>query len=295
MITFPQLGQLGRLGNQLFQYAALKGLGLEKNYLVKIPRFDGVTWHGQSCLLENFNLEVDFFDSSDRIKGIYQEPDHMSLDKSFYTLPDNIGIHGFFQSIYYFENHQEQIKKELTPKEEFLSAGKERITKIKERYSGYDIVSLHLRRGDNVDGSNPSKELNGMYGVGGKFKQNSFYGTYLRAAKKVFENKKVKFLLFSGGTRAQGNSNMTDQEWCKVNFVGDEYIHTDDSTDTMLDYTSIMCCDHNVISHVSSFGWWAAYTNQNKNSMVVAPKYYHPDMPTLTYREKFYPEKWIIV
>ena len=32
MITFLQLGKYGRLGNQLFQYAALKSLGLKKNY-----------------------------------------------------------------------------------------------------------------------------------------------------------------------------------------------------------------------------------------------------------------------
>ena len=30
MITFLQLGKHGRLGNQLFQYAALKSLGLKK-------------------------------------------------------------------------------------------------------------------------------------------------------------------------------------------------------------------------------------------------------------------------
>ena len=72
MITFPQLGQVGRLGNQLFQYAALKGLGLRKNYTVKIPRFDDLIWHGQECLLKNFNLDVDFLDSTDKIKSIYQ-------------------------------------------------------------------------------------------------------------------------------------------------------------------------------------------------------------------------------
>lgn len=293
MITFPQLGQVGRLGNQLFQYAALKGLGLRKNYTVKIPRFDDLIWHGQECLLKNFNLDVDFLDSTDKIKSIYQEPDHMTLDKNFYFLPDNIGIHGFFQSIYYFEKNQEQIKNELIPKKEFIYNAKERIAKVKEQYKGYEIVSLHLRRGDNTDGSNPNSQLTYMYG-GNKLKGNSFYGVYLHKSKKIFEGKKVKFLLFTGGTRAYGNNNMSDSEWCRNNLIGEEFIQPEETTDTMLDYASIMCCDHNILSPVSSFGWWAAYTNQNKEAKVVAPKHYHPDIPTLTFRENFYPEKWII-
>ena len=32
MITFSNLGKYGRLGNQLFQYAALKGLSIKKGY-----------------------------------------------------------------------------------------------------------------------------------------------------------------------------------------------------------------------------------------------------------------------
>ena len=32
MITFSQLGKHGRLGNQLFQYAALKGLSVKNGY-----------------------------------------------------------------------------------------------------------------------------------------------------------------------------------------------------------------------------------------------------------------------
>lgn len=47
MITFLQLGSLGRLGNQLFQYAALKSLSLSKGYEIKLPDVDNASWHGQ--------------------------------------------------------------------------------------------------------------------------------------------------------------------------------------------------------------------------------------------------------
>jgi hypothetical protein len=60
MITFHKLGELGRLGNQLFQYAALKGLALKNGYEVKIPNPQTMSWHGQTSLLDKFNIECEY-------------------------------------------------------------------------------------------------------------------------------------------------------------------------------------------------------------------------------------------
>jgi len=38
MITFLELGKLGRLGNQLFQYSALKSLALRNGYNVAMAK-----------------------------------------------------------------------------------------------------------------------------------------------------------------------------------------------------------------------------------------------------------------
>jgi len=96
MITFYELGQLGRLGNQLFQYAALKSLGLERGYEVKIPDPKTRTWHGQQCLLSNFNIESDYFTNKDlqTLSYSYSEPSHEYYDHDFLTLPDNVNISG---------------------------------------------------------------------------------------------------------------------------------------------------------------------------------------------------------
>ena len=41
MITNFALGRDGRLGNQLFQYAALRALSLEHGYEIVVPNFSG--------------------------------------------------------------------------------------------------------------------------------------------------------------------------------------------------------------------------------------------------------------
>jgi thiol-disulfide isomerase/thioredoxin len=296
MITFSELGRLGRLGNQFFQYSALRSLSLYHGYAMAIPNPKDRDWHGQNCLLNEFNIECQFLNAqnSSDITMLYREPNHMSFDPEFFNIKDNTNLYGFFQSTLYFKHCEEQIKKELTPKQHHLDNAKKAIQHIKEKYPNHEIVSIHLRRGDNTDGSNPSKELNEMYGKNNELDPNSFYGKYINAAFEQFENKKVKYLVFSGGARFAGNDNISDIEWCRQNLKGDNFVFSKGNT-AINDFSLIMSCDHNIISHISSFGWWAAYLNQNQDKIVVAPEKYHPDMPEYTYREGFYPDNWRLV
>ena len=91
-----------------------------------------------------------------------------------------------------------------------------------------------------------------------------------------------------------GNSNETDMQWCKRNFTGDEYLFADEN-EALIDFAMIMQCDHNIISHISSFGWWGAYLNINKEAIIVAPTHYHPDRPDFEHRQGFYPTEWRLV
>jgi hypothetical protein len=116
MITFLQLGNLGRLGNQLFQYAALKSLGLTKGYEVKIPNPSGCEWHGQECLLKHFNIKADFLTNEDykKIKYLIKEADHSKFYKSIFNIPDNSDLYGYFQNYQYFSSCEKQIREEFT-------------------------------------------------------------------------------------------------------------------------------------------------------------------------------------
>ncbi len=125
MITFADLGSYGRLGNQLFQYAALKSLALKNNYEVKIPNPSNKVWHGQGCLLGQLNLDCGHLEEEDlnRIKYVYEEPDYMKFDPNFHQLPDDINIRGFFQNVGYFQGFEDQIKRELYPNQEMKTPG----------------------------------------------------------------------------------------------------------------------------------------------------------------------------
>ena len=85
MITNLNIGKDGRLGNQLYQYAALKSLSLENNYECVLPEINNTIWHGQVCLLQNFNLECKFEDTI-LIDNYYQEKSISDFDRSRHLL-----------------------------------------------------------------------------------------------------------------------------------------------------------------------------------------------------------------
>jgi hypothetical protein len=284
MVTFHKLGENGRLGNQLFQYAALKGLAIKNGYDVKIPDPQTMSWHGQVCLLDKFNIQCDYLTQEDanKLQNLYEEPNWQKYDLNFFNTPDNTTIDGYYQSLFYFEHISEQIKKELTPKKEYIDAAITEINFLKEHLQ-CEIVSVHVRRGDNM--------TNGQTGLIQAFDPGGVYETYFNEAKKVFEGKNVKFLVFTGGQRFN-EDNKVDVDWCRNFFKGNEFLFSEGNRQ-IDDFSLIMNCDHNILSHVSSFGWWAAYVNPNPNKIVVAPEYYHPDEPGLK-REKFYPKEYIL-
>ena len=109
-----------------------------------------------------------------------------------------------------------------------------------------------------------------------------------------FRGQQVKYLVFTGGSRATGNPTNVDVEWCKSVFKGPQYLFSEES-DSFKDFCLIRECDHNIISPISTFGWWAAYLNPNPERQVLAPDKYDPSDQSVKHREGFYPSEWILL
>ena len=287
MITFLELGSLGRLGNQMFQYAALKSLALENGYTVKLPEdIHQKSWHGQICLLDNFNLEYEYLTGNDNIQVTYNQNQitgsSQKFDENFYNLSDGTNLYGFFQNVKYFDRHEDQIKKEFS----FHPQIYDQCGLYLRDVVGLDkpIVSVHLRRPDN------NNIVLNDYSI----------SYYMRNALKFFEGD-FNFLFFAGGATTDGNSNLHEIDYLRDTYKGDNFYHSD-TNDTIMDLCLMSMCDHNIVAQDSTYSWWAAYLNSNPDKIVVAPERLHTsiidtndssNIPTIY--DNYYPDDWILV
>jgi hypothetical protein len=134
MITHKNIGYSGRLGNQMFQYAALKVISLTMKQPIILPNntsikqngcfdFTNNTWIPYKLdLLEGFDLNCQIGE----IEG------------------DNIIIDGYFQSYEYLKEYENEIIKEFTFKQYILNKCQLEINKYP------NPVSIHVRRGDYI-------------------------------------------------------------------------------------------------------------------------------------------------
>ena len=124
MISYKDLGQMGRLGNQLFQIATTIALAERNDDKYVFPQ-----WTYE----KNFNLYNCFSDNIEATET-YREP---SFTYSPIPYKPNLNLHGFFQSEKYFADQFDIIHHLLTPQ---IGYG------IK-----YNYASIHVRRGDYLN------------------------------------------------------------------------------------------------------------------------------------------------
>lgn len=275
MISCLSIGRFGRLGNQLFQYAALKSLSLENNLNIVLPYLTNSFHHGQKSLLPEFNLDVKYMNrallSLLLYKRYYEKEEYIyKYDENFFKIKDFTSIKGYFQNLKYFKRYKEQICMELTPKKKYIDSAQKIISEIKSKYPNHELVSLHIRLGD---AKNNKDHVDILYGSNMQIlDQNSMFSKYINKSIDFFRSKNVKFLIFFGGSRDENDD--SDRDWVYRNFKSDDFIVMP-SENPLIDYSLISLCDHNILSHASSFSWWAAYINRNKNKIMIAPKDYY--------------------
>ena len=107
MLTFNKLGKSGRLGNQMFQYAALRGIAANRGFdwCVPAPETSGIDEFGTEnnyCMFDTFKLShaKKYGESNSYPWAIWKEF-HFNEDL-FNQCPDNTNLDGYFQSPKYF-------------------------------------------------------------------------------------------------------------------------------------------------------------------------------------------------
>tara|TARA_E500000305_G_C4024167_1_gene240742 strand:+ start:2001 stop:2858 length:858 start_codon:yes stop_codon:yes gene_type:complete len=285
MLTFLGISEFGRLGNQLFRYAAVKCLSLHNSRPVVLPHPNLEPKY--SHRLGAFNLRCHYVPGEEIAKNIkyeYQQPG-FEFDQTFFTAPDNCNFKGYFQSEKFFKDIDYVIRREFTFRDpQIEDYANNYISQLRQLHPGKEIVAFHNRRGDNLPANSnyDTKE-------GGSFRTNKedfhplLTEEYVHKSREEFDN--CVFLIFS--------DNKDDIEWCRENIVGDMHYYSEGHTD-LVDLAIMQRCDHNIISN-SSFSWWAAWLNKNPEKRIVAPKdwfgkaYAHYNMSDLI------PSTWKII
>lgn len=281
MIGYNRLGSNGRLGNQMFQYAGLRGMATKHGYEWVVPP-------PTDYYEANYGLFDCFKMSSVEDKNFGFVPHQFQTLKSekfsfneefFENCPDDCNIDDYFQTEKYFKNVEDLIRSDYEFKDDYLNPCKEFISQFNGK-----VVSLHVRRTDYVNLQNYHLPCSLKY--------------YERALEEFSEETPV--LIFSD-----------DIEWCKQQeiFSGDrfyfsenteQYSHVHKDADgqhrkSLVPYTDLCLmslCSDAIIAN-SSFSWWGAWLISNPDKKVIAPDtWFGPDASDIDSSD-LVPDSWI--
>ena len=115
MIGYNRLGDNGRFGNQMFQYASLRGIAAKHNYDWCVPPSD-------TYKEANYGL-FDCFKMTGAEGHVGYVPENFktlnestfAFDKEqFDSFPDNVNVDGYRQTEKYFKHIENKIRKDLS-------------------------------------------------------------------------------------------------------------------------------------------------------------------------------------
>ena len=142
-IGFNHLGRHGRLGNQMFQYAGLRGIAAHRGFDFAIPPSDFKDEWNDHQLFEAFKLKG--LTNIGVCSGPYVQEAHFHFDQNLYdNMPDGHNVYAYLQSTKYFDNIEEDIRQDFEFKNEIKVPCEDMIATVN------DPIALHVRRGDYI-------------------------------------------------------------------------------------------------------------------------------------------------
>ncbi len=260
----------GGLGNQLFQYAFFEYLRLNgqkvyadlsdyqyhyHHYGYEIEKVFGCRLERagkkqiRALAIDHDYLIVKCLEKVLRIK-ICKESEFYELNRISVIeggpIEADTYFSGYWQNVHYVHSTENVLRKRLVFKEPMRGKDWEWFEQFKHR----DTVSVHVRRKDYLQNKN----------LGGICTEPYYMRAidYMRA--RLY---KPMFIFFSD-----------DIEWCRDRFrehMDTYYVDWNKGKDSYKDMRLMSLCKNNIIAN-SSFSWWGAWLNDNKDKIVIMPK-----------------------
>jgi len=207
---------------------------------------------------DNILRNIKFIDNLPLEYRVHNEPS-FNYSPISYNKGENLLLSGYFQSEKYFINNKEFILNLFKPTKEI----KEHILSVLPKIK--NSTSIHIRRGDylNLPDYHPQQPID----------------YYISSVNLLGVDR--DYLIFSDG--------LDDiKDW--FDFLPNKQFIT--LGKNYLDLYAMSMCEHNIICN-STFGWWGAYLNENKNKKVIAPnKWFGPASAHINSSD-IVPDNWI--
>ena len=266
MIGLNYLGKMGQLGNQMFQYAALKGIARNRGLDFMIPNHSEAIQDSLGNILrielfEPFNIKSNhygFLETNEYVQEAY-----FHFDEDLYNnCPDNCSLFGYFQSPKYFLNIREEIIKDFKFKKQIISECKSILKEFD------NPIALHIRRGDFLINSANHHNLPMSY--------------YENALDCFDEDRQV--IIFSD-----------DPDWCfKQKLFNNDRFLVSQSNSSYHDLYLMTQCSDFIIAN-STYSWWGAWLCTNPFKDVIYPnRWFGPNNANKSTVDLF-PRSWRIL
>ena len=258
-MSFVSTRLMGGLGNMMFQIATSYSISLrDKKEMMCDIRDMQIPHKPYTFYTNNIFRNIKF--SNDLINL-----SHLGEGGFHYTpipkIEGNVKLIGHFQSEKYFIEHKNEILKLFEIDD---------ITKnyLLEKYGeilNQDTCSIHVRRGDylGLQNHHPIQPIE-----------------YYQKAINII-GKENHFLIFSD-----------DIKWCEENF---SFLKNKTFVSDNLDYEDLYLmsmCNNNILAN-STFSWWGAWLNKNKNKQVIIPSKWFGVSNLHLNTNDLYCNKWI--
>ena len=251
---------MGRLGNQMFQFASTLGIANRLNTIARFPIENCLNYQGSGpfdpsigrcmsvkCdLTDCFDINQEYFIPQRHIsQGNYYNENEFGYNTGVETISGDCSLNGYFQTEKYFDEFRDSIVSQFTFKSQYRNSAESYIQAIRKENKDAVIASIHVRRGDYV-----------MYPDHHPPCSFNYYNNAIEELRILNEN--IIYVIFSD-----------DVEWCKTEFIDPSYIISN-LENPYTELCAMSLCDHNIIAN-SSFSWWGAWLNNNPNKKVISP------------------------